>query len=180
MSENTTVPSHITQGDSAEWSITLDDYPASAGWVLSYAMVKDGAMIAVSSSVDGDKHKITCTTTQTSAWAPGVYLWTATVSKDLARRTITQGMIEILPDLSQMTDGGDLRSHVKRTLDALESAIERHAETGTITSSIGGRSTTWRSYEELLALRIRYRAEYNRELVKAGLRKPQNLVLTRF
>ena len=180
MRENTTEPKNITQGDSVSWSITNADYPASEGWVLSYALVTAGYIIQIDSTQDGDKHSVNLTTATTAAYSPGVYTWTATVSKTPDRRTIAQGSIEILADLSQLTDGADMRSHAKRTLDDLEAAIERHAATGVISSSVAGRTTVWRTYEELLALRDRYLAEYHKEQVQAGVRNPTNRILVRF
>jgi len=51
----------------------------------------------------------------------------------------------------------------------VEEAIERHASSGVISSNVAGRAIAWRTYEELLALRNQYRAEYHAEQVKAGI-----------
>ncbi len=179
MSENTE-PKQIIQGDSSSWEISLSEYPAGEGWALSYALVKDGALITIPSTPAGDNHLITLTTSTTAAYMPGVYMWTATVTNDTQRRTIKQGMIEVLQDLSTMADGGDLRSQIKRTLDALEEAIERHASSGVLSMSVAGRTTTWRTFDELLAIRDRYASAYHTEQVRAGHRNPTNRILVRF
>ena len=42
----TSTPSKLTAGDSAEWTISLPDYPASA-WTLTYYLVKEGRQVVI-------------------------------------------------------------------------------------------------------------------------------------
>jgi hypothetical protein len=38
------IPDQITAGNAFAWKKCLSDYPASAGWVLSYALVKSSGL----------------------------------------------------------------------------------------------------------------------------------------
>lgn len=122
-------PVSIHAGDTLSWTRTLADYPASAGWVLSYVMVAAGVpRITFSAAPDGDDHRVTVEAVVTGAWAPGRYSRIARVSLDGVVHTVGSDQVEVLPNLAAVDVGTfDPRSHARRMLDAIEAALERRA-----------------------------------------------------
>ena len=85
--------------------------------------------------------------------------------------TLQSGRIEILPDLTQATSVTDLRSHVKKVLDAIESLLEGKASADILGYSIAGRSISKMNPTELIEWRDLYRVDYQREIDAEKLAK---------
>ena len=158
----TSVPPTLRACDLATWQITLADYPASAGWVLSYALVKTGTRITFNAGASGDDHLVSVPVATTSAWAPGVYVYAARVTLGAEAYSVGDGSIEILADLAAAVSGCDARSHARRTLAALETWIEGR-DIGVAEYEIAGRRLKSIPITDLLALRDRYRREVRAE-----------------
>lgn len=154
-------PTEINAGDTATWSRTLADHPASAGWALSYVLINATAKISISSTAGGDDHLVLVAASATAGWTAGVYDWRARVTKSGEVYTVGQGRITVLPSLSAST--ADLRSHARKTLDAIESVIEGRASQDVLEYQIAGRSLKRIPVADLLVLRDRYRSEVARE-----------------
>ena len=120
----TVEPQSLRLGDTASWSRSLADYPASAGWVLSYALVKSGTRITFTASASGDDHLVSVPAATTTGWAAGTYQWQARVSKAGEAYTIGTGSIELLVDFATQASGYDARSHARKTLEAIKAWIE--------------------------------------------------------
>ena len=90
MSLPTTEPTLLTAGDTWAWEITLADYPASAGWALSYALVSPTARIAITSAAAGDAHRVTVAATTTAGYAAGTYTWQSYVTRTTERHTVAR------------------------------------------------------------------------------------------
>jgi len=120
----TTVPLQHTAGDTATWQITLADYPASAGWALSYAFLRHdtGAKISITSTAAGDSHRVNVLASDTAGWVPGKYEGHAYVTKTTERYQVWEGPLEILTNYAEATDT-DSRTIARKTLDAIEAAI---------------------------------------------------------
>lgn len=178
----TTEPSKLRAGDTATWTKTLADYPASAGWVLAYALVKSGTRITFTASASGDDHLVSVAPATTSGWAAGDYQWTAKVSLGGAVYTVASGAITIEADFSAAVSGLDARSHARTTLDAIEAWIEGR-DMGVAEYEIAGRRLKTIPITELLKLRDRYRRDVRSEddaaRAAAGL-PSRNKILVRF
>lgn len=164
----TTEPASIRAGDFATWTKTLGDYPASAGWVLSYALVKTGTRILFSATASGDDHLIAVPAATTAAWAAGTYTWSARVTKTTEVYTVGSGSIELLPDLAAASGGLDARSHAVKTLEALEAWIETR-DAAVAEYEIAGRRMKFIPIGELLKMRDQYRREVASEDTAARL-----------
>lgn len=173
----TSEPSEVTAGDTSTWKKSLSDFLASDSWVLTYALVKDGKLIEITASADGDDHLVEVLPTVTAKYNPGIYHYQAYVTKSTERYQVGTGTIEVLPDFAQSA-GYDNRSHAKVTLDALEAVIEGKASRDQLSYSIGGRSLSRFSWEELIAARSHYRSEYLAEERRAG--RKSSKIKTRF
>lgn len=154
-----TEPASIRAGDSADWRLALPDYPAGAGWVVTYTLVRDGAKISIVGTAEGDEHRFHPLPAETAAWTPGGYHWQARVSNGTDAYTVRTGTIDILPDFSALTAGGmDARTHAQRTLAAIEAWIESH-DLAVAELEIAGRRMKSIPMSDLLLLRDRYRRE---------------------
>lgn len=158
----TNEPLKVTAGDTISWSRTLGDYPATAGWVLSYAMRNVDGAIDITAGADGDDHLVTVAAATSAAWAAGEYTWDAYVTSGAERYKVDYGTLQVEPDLSVLTmhDG---RSHVKQALDNIEAVISGRATEKQLAYSINGRSLSLTPMEELRAFRTKYLIEYRRE-----------------
>lgn len=178
----TTEPLALRAGDSATWRISLGDYPAGAGWVLSYALLSASApKITFAAAADGDDHLVTLAAATTATWAAARYSMMATVSDGTDRTTVRLADIVVLPDLTAAANY-DGRSHARKMLEAIEAALESRAtaeQLDLIELSIYNR-TSKRGQGVLLEYRSKYRAEVAREDAASGNRPGRGRVLLRF
>ena len=159
-------PLSIRSGNTVKWRKSLSDYPANDGWALTYTLTLQSDFskrLQVAAVVDGADFVTTLTAVQTAAMPAGTYNLFGSVSKSGERYDVFAGTIEIKPDLASLLTG-DHRSDIKRKLDAIEAAIEGKATVDQLSLSINGRSITRYSLAEMLTLRDRLKADYQKEL----------------
>lgn len=155
---DTVEPSRIVAGDSAKWTKNLPQYLPDSGWVLSYAIVKDGVRLSVTGSDNGDgSHLVDISAATTATWTPGQYAWQAYVTKAAERYTVSSGQLKVEANFA--SGAVDARSHAQKTLDALEATLEGRASSDQLAYSIGGRSISKMNPEQLLSWRDKYKAE---------------------
>ena len=177
----TTEPLELTQGDTVQWQKTFTDYPASE-WTVSYNIRGASSLdVTAAQASNGTSHSVTLSSTQTADLKEGNYWWQAVAVHNgtSERRTISTGDFVVKPDLATLPEGYDGRSHVKKTLDALEAVIEKRATTDQQSYSISGRSLSRMDIEELLTWRGKYQGFYQMELKKAGKGK-SGIIQARF
>lgn len=164
-------PTTANAGDTWRWTRTLADYPASAGWALSYTLINAAAKITINASASGDDHAVTVSAATTAGYAAGSYDWRARVSKAGEVYTVGEGRITVRNAFGGSTF--DARSHARKTLEAIEAVIEGRASSEVSYYMIGNRQLRYMTPAELLTLRDKYRAEVAREdaaaAVAAGL-----------
>lgn len=164
-------PTTANAGDTWRWTRTLADYPASAGWALSYTLINGTAKITINASASGDAHAVTVTAATTAGYTAGSYDWRARVSKAGEVYTVGEGRITVRNAFAASTF--DARSHARKTLEAIEAVIEGRASSEVSYYMIGNRQLRYMTPDELLTLRDKYRAEVLREdaaaAVAAGL-----------
>lgn len=174
----TETPSSITAGNSASWLLTFSDYPASAGWAVTFYLLNSAHAIDFTTSASGDSHLVDLSAVTTADYDAGDYKYTALVSDGTDRYTVDSGDITIYPDPSTLTTY-DGRSHAEIALANIEAVIVGKASADVLRYTIGGRELWKHPWEELLKLRDYYRAEVATEKAKAAGKK-QNKVLVRF
>lgn len=174
-------PQLIVAGDTVNWTRTLADYPAPT-WVLTYTLINGTDKETVTAVASGTDHQVAVSASTTAGWSAGIYSWTASVVNGSERFTVDSGTIEVKPDLAAATNY-DTRSHIKKTLDAIEAVIEQRASKDQESYTINGRSLSRTPLEDLLKMRDQYRTEYQREVdaekIANGLGTGRR-VLTRF
>lgn len=154
-------------GDTLKQVVSSADYPAYDGWSLKgrFAPVGTGTAVTVTATAaeDGADYVLTVPASTTGGWAAGNWQYALFVELAEERHTIEVGNIDVLANPANASAGVDTRSHVKKTLDALESMIEGKASSDVQNYTINGRSLAHYSIPDLLMLRDKYRAEYARE-----------------
>jgi len=172
-------PNELVVGDYWAWrrDDLASDYPPDS-YALTYEFHED--------SGGGGNHKFTITateadntyyievpTTTTDDYIAGDFIWSAyiTRSSDSARIQIDTGRTKITANLADTNV--DLRSHAKKVLDNIEAVIEGRATIDQSSFSLGGRSLSRMSVDELMTFRDRYRAEYLKEIKLARIRNKQ-------
>lgn len=175
----TDIPTEIRAGDTLSFTRTLSDYPASAGWSLSYVLINASGKITLSSTPDADVHSFTVAAGDTASYSPGDYKFVSFIIKNTTRHTVDQGSVTILPDLISETvmDG---RSHAEICLANIETVLAGKATADNYSYSIAGRSLSKYSWEELIAARNYYRVEVGKEKRKASGKTQTNLIKMRF
>lgn len=177
----TSEPATLIAGDTANWIISLPDYPSSAGWTLSYTLINAASKITFSSSASGDDHLVNVPASTTAGWTAGNYAWRAQVSQAGQVFTVASGSIGVQPGFDASTL--DNRSHARKTLDAVQAYLENPANLSAAMYEIAGRRLQRLSIPDLIILRDRYQAEVAREeaaaLVARGL-PDKRRVMVRF
>ncbi len=180
-------PLEMTQGETVQWKKQLKDYPANdanapagAGWTLKYSFRGPGPGLDISATPDanGTDYDVTLSMVQTAefvpannAWLNGKAVWnwsSYVVSNDdpsTERFNIAQGTLTVYQDLSAVAANTtvDLRSHVKKVLDALEATLEGKATKDQMSYSIAGRTLSRMQPKELIDWRDHYHALYVEE-----------------
>lgn len=172
--------STLIVGDTLEFTTAVPDYPASAGWTLTYRLVPrtSGSAISFNASASGDDYLVQVGSTTTAAWAAGEYSWSAYVTKVTERHTVDSGICTLLPDPS-LVAAQDKRGHARKVLDAIEAVIENRATLDQEEYAIAGRSLKRTPLPELLKLRQLYKsevaAEDAAEKLAAGIATPRKI-----
>jgi hypothetical protein len=177
-------------GDTLDQQITVGDYPSSAGWTLKYYLTArfsapTQAQIVLTAIANADgTYQLQASPTDTAAWQSGAYSWRRHVEKVGARQTLTssdeEGEILVRANHVGLAQGADNRSHAKKMVELIETAIAAFGPGSTIKSyAIGTRQVTKADVPELLVLRDRYRWEAANEDAAAdiagGKANPRNV-----
>lgn len=120
--------------------------------------------------------------TDTEMFSAGKYTYVITLSEDANVQIIETGLVTIKQNPALLTSI-DNRSHAKKVLDAIEAVIEGRASRDEMKYNINGRYLEKTPLPDLIALRDRYKREYQTELkaerINKGLGNP-NKIYTRF
>ena len=110
---------------------------------------------------------ITFNSASTQAFKVGQYRYHITITDSGERTTLQVGEIEIKPDIT--ASNFDARTHAQIVLDAIEATLEKKATSDQENMSINGRSIQRYTFESLLVLRDKYRAQVATERRKQAL-----------
>ena len=166
-----TEPLSITAGDTVSWTRTEAQYPASAGWVLTYYLsCGPAAPIALTSTASGDDHAISAAAAITAEWPAGEYHWTVRVSKTGGEvHSLGSGVLTIAPDPST---AADRRTNAEKCLASIDAALEKSVGSATVECELDGVKVK-KDRTELIRIRDYYRSEVRRQRGGAVLRQIQ-------
>lgn len=175
-------PSAATIGDTISWTKALPDYPASAGWVLSYAFLGSAGKFAATASASGDLHAVTIAAATSALLTAGTYSWQSYASLGSERYQVGAGTITIKANFAAITSATDTRAHAQKVLDAIEAVLEGTATSDQRRVKLGDKELERHSVGDLLKLRDYYKTEVIKdraaEKINQGLR-PGNKILVR-
>lgn len=132
------VPKQIVAGESVSWKITLDKYPASESWVLTYTLVATDEQISIVAVADDDDHLVEIPLADTDDYSDGEYSYQAHVSNGSERYLVGTGIIEILPDYATKESGHDGRAWLDIVIEALEASIQGRASQTQVFQTVAG------------------------------------------
>ena len=165
-----TEPTEITSGSTHIWTKNISDYKPEDGWVLSYSLFNAAQQVNVVATDNGDStHLITISVADSSVYVAGEYEYQAYVTKAAERYDVGCGGIVIKPNAAAGAVDG--RSHVKKTLDALNLTIEMRSTKGSENYSVDGFAITRNNLETLIASKTKYENWYAQEIRAARLAK---------
>jgi hypothetical protein len=143
------IPEQMTAGDSIAWTKTLADYSAADGWVLSYALTREGGQITFQGSAAGSDHAINIAAATSADWSPGEYGFQAYVTKSGERHQVDAGLVEVLPNLAAQTEGYQSLPYCFTQRDALDAVMNVRATESQLSIAVGGRQISEMSHAEL-------------------------------
>ena len=147
----TAVPDTITAGDSYAITLSLSDYPATAGWSLSYALA-GAAVLTVTSTASGANHLLTLTAAQTATLGDGLYQYRVRAAQGSTVETVTTGTCTVVADVGALAAGEGV-SYWQCLKDAAQDALLAMVTGGGVQMvAIAGRQTMFRSPDDLRRL----------------------------
>jgi hypothetical protein len=145
----TVLPTTLTAGDSVTLTLTRPDYPASAGWTLTYALA-GAAVQQWSSTPSGAAHTITLSSAETAALPAGDYRFALKATAPGQVHTLATGGVAVLADVAALQPG-EAVSYWQQLKEAAEAALlSIMAGGGVQMATIMGRQATFRSPQDCL------------------------------
>lgn len=163
-------PEQIRAGDTLKWTRSLCDFPATAGWTLTYHFVSALSKFDIAATACGDDYAVNAAADATSAYAPGVYRWIARVSGNSEVHTVGEGTVTVLPNVTSEEGARDPRSQNERILDAINALIEGRANADVQRYTIHGRELEKMAIKDLMWWRGQYVELVNAEKAARGER----------
>ena len=169
-------PLEVVVGDFIQWKRTdiATDYPPATHSAEYVARITGGGaseIKLVATEQDG-YYLFTVDSATSSNFVAGKYHWQLEITQTSSgnRLVVDTGDFEAIPDMDD--NQADPRIHAEIMVDKIQTILEGKADSDVANYSIGGRSISKMSFEELMDARDRFKAEVvqhnNRELVKKG------------
>ncbi len=156
------LPNRHEAGLSFSQLITLDGYSPSIHELRVYFRGPYSFHLIASQNGDG-AYVLVAPSNETAAWSEGVYEWRARLVSNGDAVDAGKGRITIEPDFS--SNNIDPRTHAEKAFAAVCAVLEKSATFDQQSYTIGGRSLSRHSLEELYKLKSRYEIEVAREQV---------------
>lgn len=170
-------PLEVVPGDYLIWKKTAiaQDYPPASYTATYIARITGGGSSEVqvtgTSGGGGAYFLFTVTSATSAGFNPGLYHWQLEVTQNSSgnRIVVERGEFTALADLD--INGADPRSHAQIMIGKIESILSGKADSDVSNYSIAGRSLTKMTFAELMEARDRYKAEFQREVIKDRVRR---------
>lgn len=169
-------PDKIVVGDFIQWkrSDLVDDYPTASYSAEYVARITGGGSseIKLAATEATDYYLFTVDSATSADFVPGMYHWQLEITQTSSgnRVVVDTGSFEAIVDLDN--NQADPRIHAEIMVAKIESLLQGKADSDVSNYSIGNRSLTKLSFEELMNAREYYKREvvrhYNEERVRHG------------
>ena len=182
-------PTTFIAGDSLSWQRFFEDYPASAGWTLTYVLNNSTTRILVVSgdiTTSGDTFLIAIPSSETAGWTPGEYQWLCVAQLAAAgdvpaqRKTLALGRVTITIDILDATAPQDTRTRNEIALWNIESKLADTGGSAVQEYTINGRMLRRYSMTELMQLRSLFKQLVRQERIDRGEMPLPTTVAVRF
>lgn len=134
-------PTEFYAGDTLKWTRRLPDFPAGAGWILSYKFANKERGIPVDPAdvtADGDQFAITIPSAETTVLTPAIYQLIGYVALAGARYVVANASVRVRQDPAAANEPYDFRTQNERILDSINAKIEGREDSDEV--SIDGRT----------------------------------------
>ena len=170
-------PLEVVPGDYLIWKKTAiaQDYPPASYTATYVARITGGGSSEVqvtgTSGGGGSYYLFTVSSATSAGFNPGLYHWQLEIVQNSTsnRIVVERGEFTALADLD--INGSDPRSHAQIMIAKIESILSGKADSDVSNYSIAGRSLTKMTFAELMEARDRYKAEFQREVIKDRVRR---------
>ncbi|MFA5803677.1 MAG: hypothetical protein WC879_03445 [Melioribacteraceae bacterium] len=142
-------------GSAWSWTDSFDDYPASLFNCILYLKLGTAATVTITPTKSVDSFIFTKPSSETAALANGDYSYQYLFT-EIADSTNKQVLEGTVPIKALLTSTADPRSDDQKVLDALKAARLTIAGRDYVTVNINGKSTQFKTLEEIEAAIIRY------------------------
>jgi hypothetical protein len=133
-------PIQITAGDTLSWIRYFSDYPASAGWQLTYSIRGNGQQIDFSSTANGDSHVILVEAAVTATWLPAAYEmegYAENIASALRER-IYKNNLTISQNLEGSSGDTDTRTFAQKMLELTQKMLADALAHNVVESDVEG------------------------------------------
>lgn len=152
----TGTPTSFVRGDTVKWHVNEGDCPADT-WTLTYYFVNEKGRETVVAADNGDgRWLVTIAADVSDNFHRGEYHYQAKISAAGEVSTIERGSVEVVHDFEGADTGHDARSQDEIILESVRAVIQRRATKDQQSMSIGGRSLSRFTWDELLELERTY------------------------
>jgi hypothetical protein len=160
----------IFQGETLNYSATLNGYSASEGWSLRLVLNPraGGAVITLNTSADGDNHVLQVTAAVTATWAVGDYGYQLYAIKGAEVYFQREGQFKVRAGLIGSSGGIDTRSLAQKALDDANAALAAWSPT-TRRYKINGREMEFNSPAEIITIISHWTVAVQREQAGAAI-----------
>ncbi len=149
-------PTEIISGDFYEFDVVSADYPASDGWTLrvTYSSPTVLKRVTAATADNGTDYTVTISVTDSTAMTAGVYSVVEVVEKPASgtvteRHTINAYQVTVKANIAAASAATDTRSHAKKMLDLIQTAMEASAGREYVAISVDGQQTQLRPWVEM-------------------------------
>lgn len=160
MNTLTQMPAAFSRGSTVEYTRTVTDYPATAGWTLS-VHIAGRSKLSKNASASGSDYAVLLTAADTAVLEAGTYTWLERVTDGTAVHDVGSGTVTITPNVATAA-AGDLRSFDEKALEAIEAALLVDMGSTTVSYQVAGRGEVTMDRREAMKLRDTLARRVNR------------------
>lgn len=178
MAASTSIPSCLTQGDSADFLVAVTGYSA-ASYTGNFAL-NGPSQLSLTGSNSSGSFEFVLTPAQSETLRPGTYSWSVIITQSTTfKKTALTGTLIVNADLAATP----VVSHAANMLNLIEAVLEDRIPDGIEESSIDLQMVRMMSLKDLMAARSQYRREVaaeNAALARAQGRGNNRTIKSRF
>lgn len=177
MSTLSALPCAFAAGETVKYRRSFAEYLATDGWTLTL-YIRGAQVLTKAATADGAGFLVTLAATDTDdLTTPGVYRWAERVSKAAEVFEVAHGTVEVTPNMATAT-AGQLQTMEEKLLAAIDAVLAGKITDDIVAYTIGGRSITKLSREELMTERRKLQWDVARQRGKGKAGRTRRVSFT--